>query len=312
MATDSISSANLGDAAGPALAALSEGATAWAPSPDWQAFYIAAKAQVSLLERFSAFRALHPARLVGPGNGGLSYFASGAGPALVLLPDADRPADCFWRLIECLERRMRVIAVDYHAPASAEHLLGGLRAVLEAEQLSQAALLGFGFGGLVAQSFADAQPRCVRALSLINAPSPMQRAAKAAQRRAKANGAIWNFDQRQRAKRAFQKGLTCPSEEAGFWRGYARELFAQRWNRAQAGALLRVQAQLHAQAGPCPSNLRIPVLIIETEGVASDQQQALRRTPARFPLAERRSFAPGAGRTIEITRPRELAHWIAP
>lgn len=142
MATDSISSANLADATSPALAALPEGAKAWAPAPDWQAFYIAAKAQVSLLERFSAFRSLHPARFAGPSDGGLSYFASGSGPALVLLPDADRPADCFWRLIECLERRMRVIAIDYQAPASADHLLDGLRAVLEAEQLSQAAVLG--------------------------------------------------------------------------------------------------------------------------------------------------------------------------
>lgn len=293
------------------MAASASGAKAWVPGPDWQASYIAAKAQVSLLERFSAFRSLHPACPVPQDGGALSYFASGSGQALVLLPDADRPADCFWRLIECLERRMRVIAVDYHAPKSADHLLDGLRTILAAEQLSQIAVLGFGFGGLLAQSFADAQPQSVRALSLINAPSPMQRAAKAALRRAKASGSMWNFDQRQKAKRAFLKGLACPSEETGFWRGYARELFAQRWNKAQANALLRVQAQLHEQAGPCPSSLRIPVLIVETEGIPLDQQPALRRTPARFPLAERRSFAPGAGRTIEITRPRELAHWIA-
>lgn len=283
---------------------------AWAPAPDWPAAYLAAKAPVSLLEQFSSFRSLHPMRQARAGTEVMAYFASGSGAPLVLLPDADRPADFFWRLIACLERRMRVIAVDYPRATSPADLMEGILAVLCQEQIGAASILGFGFGGLLAQSLADGDPARVRALTLVNAPTPLARLAKAQLRRAKAIESFWNFGARGQARRAFAKGLVHPSEEAGFWHAYQQELFGQRWNKAHAASLLRVEAQVHAAGGPCPSNLRIPVLIVETEGVPQDQQPALRRTPARFPLAERRTFAPCAGRTIEITRPRELAFMI--
>ncbi len=283
---------------------------AWAPAPDWQALYIAAKASVSLLERFSTYRLLHPVQQVAVGDSMMAYTASGAGAPILLLPDGDRPADFFWRLIECLERRMRVIAVDYPAGACAADLLAGVQAVMRHEGIGAASVLGFGFGGLLAQCLADTEPACVRALTLVNAPTPIMAKADGYHRQAKAAQSAWGFGFRRRARRAFLKGLACPAEDKGFWRGYEREWFGQRWSKSAAAALLRAQADLHAGGGQCPSSLRIPVLIVETEGVPPNLQPALRRTPARFPLAERRTFAPGAGRTIEITRPRELTRWI--
>lgn len=271
---------------------------------------MASKASVSLLDQFSSFRSLHPVRQASFGHAVMPYLASGAGAPILLLPDSDRPADFFWRLIECLERRMRVIAVDYPRALGGKDLLDGLQAVLRQEEIAAASVLGFGFGGLLAQGMADTHPHSVRALTLVNAPTPLARLAKGLERRANAARSVWNLGARGRARRAFNTGLTCPTHEAGFWRGYARELFSQRWDKAQAAAMLQAEAELHGAGGQCPSSLRIPVVIVETEGVPADQQPALRRTPARFPLAERRTFAPGAGRTIEITRPRELAHWI--
>lgn len=244
------------------------------------------------------------------GDKSIAYFASGSGAPILLLPDSDRPADFFWRLIECLERRMRVIAVDYPLGASANELLEGIEGVLRQEQIAAAGVLGFGFGGLLAQSLADMCPQSVRALALVNAPTPLARFAKVSQRRAEAAQSFWNFGLRGRARQAFAKGLSCSPEDAGFWRGFEREWFNERWSTSRVAWLLQAEGQLHASGGQCPSSLRIPVLIVETEGVPPDQRPALRRTPARFPLADRRTFAFGAGRTIEITRPRELAHWI--
>lgn len=278
------------------------------PDGEWRAFYRAANAPVSLVERFSAFRTLHPQRQIQQEGASWRYRASGGGRPLLLLGARFGGSDFAWRLIELLERRFRVLAVDYPALAQADAMVRGLSAILAAERLSGAAVLGAGFGGLLAQRFADRRPDQTYALALLNAPAPLPRLANRYAGRAALLERLPPRWARELERRRFERLLASPPEERRFWRGYTDEVFAEQRPAGRSAALLRAAADLHAIGGDSPSGLHRPVLIAETEGDRGAPQPALRRLPARFPQAERLCFAYSAGHTVEITRAREIAH----
>lgn len=280
------------------------------PEGAWRSHYRSANAPVSLIERFAAFRALHPQESVERDGLIWRHRASGAGEAVLLLPGRHGASDFSWRLIELLERSFRVIALDYPAADSAEALVRGIAAVLEAEGLSAATLIASGFGGMAAQRFIDRQPNAVTALALLNAPAPARRLAARALARSRLLQGLPQRWARRLERGRFEKRLTSPPDERHFWDGYVEEAFAQPWPLATAIALSKAEADLHLIGGDSPSGFRRPVLIVETEGDRSAPQDSLRRLPARFPQAERLCFSYGAGHTVEITRAREIAHAV--
>ena len=101
------------------------------------------------------------------------YLAGGAGERTALLPaGGTRLPDMYLLLIEALERDFRVIAPAYPAGAGIAGLADGLAAILDAEGVHQADVLGSFFGGFVAQEFARRHPERVRRLVLANTGSP--------------------------------------------------------------------------------------------------------------------------------------------
>jgi len=276
----------------------------------WRKYYRNANAPVSQIERFAAFRALHPQQSVEDGGLTWRYRVSGAGQPLLLLPGRLGASDFAWRLIELLERQYRVLALDYPAVENADALVRGVCAVLAAEGLSAVTLIGSGFGGLAAQRFADRRPEQTLALALLNAPAPTPRLASRMRRRARLLQALPRRWAQGLQRRRFEQLLAFPPEERQFWRGYTEEAFCDLRPTGVGISLLRTQADLHGIGGDSPSGFHRPVLIVEAEGDQSAPQYVLRQLPARFPQAERRCFSYGAGHTVEVTRAREVAHAV--
>ena len=96
-----------------------------------------------------------------------TYLAVGRGPDVVLvLPGGSMCPDSYFRLIGNLEHEHRVIAPTYPAAPTIADLIGGLRAILDAEGVSRVAVYGASFGGYLGQAFVRSEPARVDRLVL--------------------------------------------------------------------------------------------------------------------------------------------------
>ena len=92
----------------------------------------------------------------------------GPGPVLVLLPGTLGRADVFFRQIEALAPRLRVIAVSHPASGGLRDWVGDLVALLDHRGVARAAVLGSSLGGYMAQALAGWHPERVSHLFAAN------------------------------------------------------------------------------------------------------------------------------------------------
>ncbi len=76
------------------------------------------------------------------------------GPALVMLPGSVGTCEMFFKQIEALGRRLRIISVSYPALSDPSHLADGLAGLMDHLRIARASVLGSSFGGYWAQFFA--------------------------------------------------------------------------------------------------------------------------------------------------------------
>ncbi|MEZ5714817.1 MAG: alpha/beta hydrolase [Paracoccaceae bacterium] len=77
--------------------------------------------------------------------------AGQAGPALVLMPGTLGRADIFWHQIEALQGEARILALSYPGAGGIEAWAGDIAALIEAEGMQGATVLGSSLGGYAAQ-----------------------------------------------------------------------------------------------------------------------------------------------------------------
>jgi pimeloyl-ACP methyl ester carboxylesterase len=115
----------------------------------------------------------------------LHYKAAGSGPPIVFLHGFPDHSLGWRRQIEALSGRYRVLAPDLRgfgkssAPGgvahySLPHLVNDALAILEAEGLSQAAIVGHDWGATIAWWLAIRAPKTVRHLVILSTPHPRQ------------------------------------------------------------------------------------------------------------------------------------------
>jgi len=102
------------------------------------------------------------------------YMVGGSGTgALLLLPGALNSAELGFEHVEILERDFRVIAPAYPAAATSMHeLTGGVVAILDAEGIRRAHVVGSSFGGTVAQCLIRKHPERIGKLVLSHTGGP--------------------------------------------------------------------------------------------------------------------------------------------
>jgi pimeloyl-ACP methyl ester carboxylesterase len=238
--------------------------------------------------RLAAFRASHQYRTLDVDGVPWRYLAGGSGGQTVLLPaGGTRLPDMYVLLIEALERDFRVIAPAYPAGAGLIGLADGLAAILDAEGVRQADVLGSSFGGFVAQTFVRRHPGRVRRLVLANTGSPVGAPLPLKWRR-------WFVPE--------------SGDAAQFWNRLLSDVLGRLGKEDLLSGLREMTefAQLPDEGTPSGRTTvpPIPVLLIESERDEAFSPQARAALRARYPSAEVRLFA-GAGHGVMATRTAE-------
>ena len=261
--------------------------------------------------RLAGFRAGHPYRTLDVAGVRWRYLAGGSGEQTVLLPSGGtRMPDLYLLLIEALERDFRVLAPAYPAGAGIAGLADGLAAILDAEGVKQADVLGSSFGGFVAQTFARRHPERVRRLVLANTGSPAAAPLPLLPflisfLAVLPEGAVryltgWNW------RRWFATGT---QEDAAFWNMLLSDILSQLGKEDLLSALREMQefSRLPGAETPgagTPPAPPAPVLLIESEHDQAFPPQARAALRALYPAAEIRLFA-DAGHGVMATHTAE-------
>ena len=181
-----------------------------------------------LAERLARFRSAHPyirRRLAGEM---LEYIRCGRRErTLLLLTGLLGRGETWFPLIEPLERHYRILSPTYAGLAGWAQLVQTLLAMLDAEGVTRADLVGQSFGGLVAQGLVREQPGRVRSMTLSHTVVPRHNSSRLAPVLVKllapmplpVHRALW----RRKIGRITKKA-TLQIPAAAFWETYRNEL----------------------------------------------------------------------------------------
>ncbi|MFF1385184.1 alpha/beta fold hydrolase [Arthrobacter sp. NPDC058288] len=271
-----------------------------------------ARLSASVLDaKLAAFRSGHRYRTLDVGGVRWRYLAGGSGEQVLLLPSGGtRVPDMYLLLIEALERDFRVLAPAYPAGAGIVGLADGLAAILDAEGVKQADLLGSSFGGFVAQVFARRHPGRVRRLVLANTGGPAAAPLPVLPLLIRFLAVLpedavrfltgWNW------RRWF---VPAANEDSKFWTALLRDILSRLGKEDLLSALREMNDFAHlpaeaVQGVPASGTPPAPVLLIESERDEAFPPRARAALRALYPAAEVRLFA-GAGHGVMATRTSE-------
>lgn len=129
----------------------------------------------SLDQQFDVFLAAHPRVRRKLAGAEWSYVRAGEGKeTILLLGGALGSADFAFQVIGELAPRFRVLAPDYPPAGTLEEMTDGVAALLDAEGVARAHVVGGSFGGIVAQVFARRFPARVASLVLSHTGAPVR------------------------------------------------------------------------------------------------------------------------------------------
>ncbi|MET4136477.1 alpha/beta hydrolase [Pseudarthrobacter sp. PvP090] len=256
--------------------------------------------------RLAGFRASHRYRTLDVDGVRWHYVAGGVGEQTVLLPSGGtRLPDMYMLLIEALERDFRVIAPAYPAGTGLAGLADGLAAILDAEGVRRADVLGSSFGGFVAQTFARRHPERVRRLVLANTGSPaaaplpllplLTRFLAVLPESAVRSLTGWNW------RRWF---VPDAQGDSLFWNELLSDILNRLGKEDLLSALREMNEFAHLPVAGAPTAPPSPVLLIESERDEAFSPRARAALRALYPAAEVRLFA-GAGHGVMTTRTAE-------
>lgn len=259
--------------------------------------------QGTLDRELAEFRATHAPRRLTHRGVEWRYFAGGRGnPVVLRLSGALGLAEFAFQQIRLFEPQFRVITPDYPAVRSLAELTEGLVAILDAEGVERAHVIGGSFGGLLAQVLVRSVPERVASLVLSHTGAPDGK------RRGVATAVIAAMPQPLlRGLLKARLGRTLDAADT-FWRRYFDRAIGE-MTKADILSRVRLQAEFGGQAGWGPDDLaRWPgrVLLIEGEDDPLFPPAARARLRALYPTAEVHRFQ-GTGHAAAVLKPEEYA-----
>jgi pimeloyl-ACP methyl ester carboxylesterase len=223
-----------------------------------------------------------------------------------LLPGGELVNDMGFDLVGALAPRFRIVYPAYPRVRSLDDLADGIAAILTAEKIERATVLGASFGGAVAQCMIRRHPGRIERLILSNTGVPLAHLVRG---RKIANAVLssipWSALRGLMAK-SIIKLLGAPASELPFWRDYAKDLFATRLTKADVMANLAIQLDYHLRYRFAPGDLAAwpgKIFVIESDNdiFNADRRKALRDT---YPQAPVYTFH-GAGHAPAFSRAEE-------
>jgi pimeloyl-ACP methyl ester carboxylesterase len=229
--------------------------------------------------------------------------------ALLAIPGGELVNDLGFEFALAISDTHRVVYPAYPRVSSIEELADGLCAILDAENIEQAAILGASFGGSVAQVLVRRHPERIRELILSNTGVPLRHLAPAKEILEWIFRALpWPV-----ATNLLRKVLLRAVDPAGaageFWATYLDELLSLRLSKADVLSNLRIQHDYYRRFRFTPGDLgnwpgRILIAESDTDVIGPRLRQALRRT---YPNAEVHTFHKGGHATMFLRFDEYLA-----
>lgn len=258
---------------------------------------------MSLDQQLQGFRAAHPPVTLRAAGHAWSYVRAGSGgPAMLMLGGALGRAEFAFAVIDALGGSVRVLAPDYPPVPTLRQLTDGLAAMLDAEHIRRAHVVGGSFGGVVAQAFARAHPERVASLVLSHTGAPDRAAGR--------GGGVRILRLlpapllRALLRRRLRATLTGTDP---FW---MRQFDAIAGGLSKQDVLSRVllAAEFGARYGDAPVPLRplYPVLIVEADDDPLFTPKKRAALHAVYPGAAVHVFH-GTGHAAAVLRPAEYA-----
>ena len=263
-------------------------------------------------QHLQRFRASHPPSELDIAGVRWEYIACGSGAAaMLLLPGGLRCAESAFPYIELFEPAFRVITPTYPPLQTVEEVVDGAVAVLDAERVPEAFVLGQSYGGMVAQVLVCRHPSRVRKL-VLSSSGPLL----ASPRQARVLRVLLALATRLPERlvmdwwrRSLLAILSVPAAERDFWTTYVRELASQRLTKADVLSHFLTGRDALARYG-FDRQSAVPwggdVLIIGGEKDPVSDAGDRRAMAAFYPRA-RVQVIPGAGHTVAMTDPAEYA-----
>lgn len=251
------------------------------------------------------FRASHPPRRATHRGVEWRYFAGGSGERTVLrLSGALGLGEFSFQQIRLFEPRFRVITPDYPPVHSLGEMTDGLIAILDAERVEQAHVIGGSFGGMLAQVLVRRAPERVASLVLSHTGAPDGK------RRAVATALVAAMPQRLlRGLLKKRLGKTLDAADP-FWRRYFDRAIGE-MTKADILSRVRLQAEFAAQLWRASDLAGWPgrVLLMEGGDDPLFPEAARARLHALYPGAVVHRFQ-GTGHAAAVLKPEEYAEVV--
>lgn len=266
------------------------------------------------VERLLGFRAAHPVKTLAVGGRQWRYLVGGRGEeVLVIIHGVTGTLESPFRQMMMFEETYRVIAPTYPVAAkSAADIVEGIVALLEAEAVPAAHVLGISLGGAVAQLLVRQRPMMVSKLILSHTVVPTPGVVRSLERRLRLVSLLPSRYVLAVARRRFHQRLTAdagdmePAERA-FWFAFGDETYSCSLAKGDLLARLKVHIDFHRnyrfEAGEL-ADWPGDILIVESDGdeiVPPAMREALK---ALYPQARVHTFH-GVGHASGLIKTEE-------
>jgi pimeloyl-ACP methyl ester carboxylesterase len=225
-------------------------------------------------------------------------------PALLLLTGALGEADFGSELMTRLAREFRIVAPDYPPIGELDALIRGLAAILDAEGIVAAHVLGGSFGGLVAQAFARQRPEQVRSLILSHTGAPRR------VRGGQVAVALLKVIPSRLLRSLFRRRVRPAVTQAGPEWIERFEAVLARIGRREIVARMSIALDAHRHCAEAMPDADRPTLIIHSDDDPLISAADLAALRALYPLAAVRTFH-GTGHLTALLRPDAFAGAVA-
>jgi len=235
------------------------------------------------IDQLLAFRSLHPVKKLTVGKNEWDYLAGGQGEeTLVLLTGGLNSSEVWFQIVTEFEKTHRVLSIRYPSVAAVAELVEGVVAILDAEQVQRAHLLGESLGGMVAQCLVRRYPERVDTLILARTAAPEQQLVSRMKRQEKLVSLFpLSLLLSMSKRRVLHLLSSLPGEERFFWKALLTEKISSYVTKAWLISQYRLLADYCANYHFTPADLEHwpgAILILQ-----ADDDELIRRL-AREPL----------------------------
>jgi pimeloyl-ACP methyl ester carboxylesterase len=262
--------------------------------------------------RLFKFRSEHPCKRINVAGAAWEYISCGNGTeVLLLLTGGLRVAEAAFGYIQMFENDCRVIAPTYPPLGTMGELVDGIVAILDAEQVPEAFVLGQSYGGVVAQVLMQRHPSRLKQV-ILSGTAPLI-AVKLKKHLVNILLPVATLLPGRVVMSVFKRIvsplITGQESECAFWEAYLDELFRQRLTKADVLSHLQTTRDAHtnyAYSEGAKSSWRGDVLVIWGENAHLRTEKGQRGMQDIKPQAQILVLS-GGGHTVAMSEPVKYA-----